>query len=121
MKIHLKKKLEAEKAVLISDLKEVGVIKNRKIPDDWEAVPAEDDNYRSDPNETADRMNSYEGNTALVSQLEKRLREVDQALENLKSGKYGVCIVCGKKIECDRLLANAAAPTCKAHMGAHVK
>lgn len=121
MKIHLKKKLEAEKVVLISDLKEIAVVKNRKIPDDWEAIPDETNGRIADPNEAGDRIESYENNTALVSQLERRLMEVDQAIENMKTGKYGLCNICNKTIEPDRLEANPAAPTCKEHMGASFK
>ena len=114
---HLKNKLLAEKAVLINDLKEIAVIKNRKASDDWEAIP---DNrmygHSADPNETGDRIESYEKNTALVRQLETRLMEVDASLNNIETGKYGICVVCKKKIELDRLEANPAAPTCKEHM-----
>ncbi len=121
MKIHLKNKLLAEKTVLLNDLKEIAVVKNRKIPDDWEAVPDQTGSRSADPNEAGDRIESYENNTALVRQLEVRLTEVDQALEKMKTGNYGDCVVCGKKIETDRLEANPAAPTCKEHMGAHFK
>ena len=118
---HLKNKLLAEKTVLLNDLKEIAVVKNKKNPDDWEAVPDKINGHSADPNEAGDRIESYENNTALVRQLERRLLEVDEALTNMDSGKYGLCRVCNKQIESDRLEANPAAPTCKEHMNTHLK
>jgi DnaK suppressor protein len=47
-----------------------------------------------------------EENTGIVNQLEKQLNEVISALERIEKGTYGICEVCGKEIEEDRLLAN---------------
>ena len=111
-----KTKLEEEKTVLINELKAVGVVKDNRNPTDWQAVPTETDILEADPNEVADRIGSYEGNNALVNELEKRLAEVDAALTKIHSGNFGTCTVCNKEIEDDRLHANPAAPTCKEHM-----
>jgi len=45
--------------------------------------------------------------------LSKRLEDIDTALLNLENNTYGVCTMCGMKIEEDRLDANPAAQTCK--------
>ena len=42
---------------------------------------------------------------------------VDEALEKIEKGTYGICETGGEKIEEDRLEANPSARTCKAHMG----
>ena len=63
---------------------------------------------------------SYEGNTALVSELEGRLKEVDLALKKIKENAFGTCEVGGEAIEADRLMANPAARTCKKHIEAHL-
>ena len=42
--------------------------------------------------------------------------EIDAALEKMEKGTYGICEVCNKPIEEDRLEANPAAKTCKEHM-----
>ncbi|MBX4198083.1 TraR/DksA C4-type zinc finger protein [Candidatus Parcubacteria bacterium] len=89
-----------------------------KSPDDWQGKPADMDILGSDSNETADRIESYENNTALTNELETRLMEIDAALKKMEEGKFGICEVCGKPIEEDRLSANPAAKTCKAHMNA---
>jgi RNA polymerase-binding transcription factor DksA len=112
----LKKKLVDEKALLIRELKEIGVVKDQKNPDDWQAKPEDLDILEADSNEVADRIGSYENNTALVNELEQRLAEIDTALTNMDEGKFGICNVCGKHIEEDRLSANPAAKTCKTHM-----
>jgi RNA polymerase-binding transcription factor DksA len=114
----LKEKLEAEKKTLISELGEIAVIKNKKNPDDWEAVPERDngEHERSDPNDVSDRIESYENNTALVSNLDARLLEVDAALTRIELDVYGLCSVCKEPIEDKRLEANPAAMTCMKHM-----
>ena len=113
----LKKKLSEEKELLLRELKEIGVVKNPKSPDDYQAKPDNMDIQESDPNEVSDRITSYEGNTALVSELEQRLMEIDAALDKMHKNSYGLCEVCNKPIEADRLGANPAAKTCKEHMG----
>lgn len=113
---HLQKNLEEEKNVVIGELKGVGVIKDKRNPDDWQATPGKLDIQESDPNEVGDRIESYEENTALVHELEGRLTEIDKALANIKADTYGMCEVGGEPIEEDRLEANPAAATCKKHM-----
>jgi RNA polymerase-binding transcription factor DksA len=44
------------------------------------------------------------------------LNTVVHALGKIEAGTYGVCEVSGMDIEEDRLEANPAARTCKAHM-----
>jgi RNA polymerase-binding transcription factor DksA len=107
--------LEAERTRLIGELETVG----RKNPDaagDWEAVPPAMDALPADENEVADTIEEYEGNTAILKQLEIRLGEVDAALGRIEAGNYGICEVSGQEIEEDRLEANPAARTSKAHM-----
>ena len=50
------------------------------------------------------------------SNLKVRYNDVKDALHKIETTGYGVCEVCGEKIEEDRLEANPAARTCKAHM-----
>jgi RNA polymerase-binding transcription factor len=110
-----KEKLEAERALLEEELESVGQ-KNPDNPKDWEATPAVMDTLKADENELADTIEEYEGNTAILKQLETRYNEVLSALKRIDAGTYGVCSVCGKPIEPDRLEANIAADTCKEHL-----
>ena len=112
---HFKEKLLEEKAKLISELETVGRV-NPDNPNDWEALPGEKDDSTADPNDFADSIEEYEENTALVKELEIQLKEINSALDKIEEGKYGICEVSGEPIEIERLEANPAARTCKAHI-----
>lgn len=111
-----KEKLQSELALLEKELSTVGRV-NPENPKDWEAVPEEMDITNADPNETADTIESFENNTAILKQLETRHEEIKRALAKIDDGSYGICEIGGEEIEEDRLEANPAARTCKAHMG----
>jgi RNA polymerase-binding transcription factor DksA len=117
----LEKKLHEEKATLIRELKGIGHVKDSRNPDDWEANPGNIDTSEADSNEVGDRIESYEGNSALVEKLETRLMEVDLALNKMETGEFGTCEVCNQKIEEDRLKANPAARTCKMHLNENLQ
>ena len=89
--------LEKELQTLESELKSVGR-KNPDNPKDWEAKQDEMDTTRGDDNETADAIEDYEGNTAVLKELEIRFNEVKSALERIAKGTYGTCEVCKKPI-----------------------
>jgi RNA polymerase-binding transcription factor DksA len=100
---------------LISELSTVGRI-NPDNPEDWEPVPGEKDDDTADKNDFADSIEEYESNTATLKELEIELNEVKAALQRIEKGAYGICEVSGDPIEIERLEANPAARTCKAHM-----
>ena len=112
---YFKEKLEEELLLVEKELNDVG----RKNPDnkpDWEAEPADFDTDKADENETADKIEEYEGNTAVLKELEIRYNDIKDALKKIEEGKFGICEISGQLIEEDRLIANPAARTCKAHM-----
>lgn len=112
---YFKAKLEDELAQVEKRLNEVG----RRNPDnqsDWEAEPADMNVDSADPNEVADSIEEFEGNTAVLKELEIRYNDIKDALKKIEEGKYGICEVSGHPIEKDRLEANPAARTCKEHM-----
>ncbi len=110
----LKKKLLAEKESLESELGYIGD-KDEQNPGNYNARPAETDpiGFRD---EVADRLEELDERLAIEQPLEARLRNVIEALKRMDDGNYGVCEVCGKKIEDDRLTASPSARTCKAHL-----
>jgi len=112
-----KQALEEEKGVLESELKTVGRI-NPENSADWEPTPVLDaDGQITDPNDLGTKFEEYEENTAILKPLEERYNAIKKALEKINSGNgFGICEVCGAKIETDRLEANPAAATCKTHM-----
>lgn len=117
---HFKKKLESEKALIEKELEKVGRI-NPDNPSDWEAIPPVDrDTSQADENTVADAIEGYEDNVAMVKTLETRYKDIKSGLDKIKHGVYGICQVCQKEIETDRLEANPSARTCKEHMDASV-
>ena len=111
---HYKELLEKEQENLEKELVTVGR-KNPENSGDWEAVEKMDIDT-ADEEEVADSMTEYENNKGILEQLEARLNEVKTALKKIEDGTYGICEISGQPIEEDRLEANPAARTCKAHM-----
>jgi len=109
-----RKKLEAEKMRLESEMKTVGR-ENPAVPGDWEAVPSETGS-EADLADQADVVMSREGNSAILADLEARYDTVLEALVRIEKGMYGICEVCGGRIEEDRLEADPSATTCVAHL-----
>lgn len=111
---HYKELLENELKNLEAELATVG----RKNPDatgDWEAV-GEASEDKAESGDVSETIETFENNRGILNQLEVRLNEVKSALSKIENGSYGTCETCGSAIEEDRLEANPAAPTCKAHM-----
>jgi len=112
---HFKEKLLEEKTVLESELAGVARI-NPDNPKDWEPTPGDLNIPKSDKNDMGDAMEEYEGRYAVEVELENRLTNVTKALERIENETYGTCKVDGGQIEMERLEANPAAETCKAHL-----
>ena len=112
---YFKEKLENELTLVEKELNNVGH-KNPDNPTDWEAEPTVMNIESADRNETADNIEEFEENTALLKELEIRYNDIKDALNKLKENKYGFCEVCNEPIEEDRLVANQSARTCKKHM-----
>lgn len=106
--------LEAEKTRLETELLTIGR-RNPSNPADWEALPSET-GLEADPSDTADQIDGYETNTGILKELETRYNEVLGALVRIEDGTYGICLVSGEGIEDERLVADPAAKTCKAHL-----
>jgi DnaK suppressor protein len=112
---HFKDLLDKELKTLESELLTVGR-KNPSNKNDWEAIESNTNDGAAEEGDLAEGMEEFENNKAILGQLETSLNEVKSALEKMKNGKYGLCEMCNKNIEIDRLEANPAARTCKVHM-----
>ena len=64
------------------------------------------------PDENVQEIDEYTTNLATEKVLESTLRDIDNALERIKKGTYGVCKYCGKEIGEKRLLARPVASAC---------
>ncbi|MEQ1561400.1 MAG: TraR/DksA C4-type zinc finger protein [Nitrospira sp.] len=112
---HFKDLLEKEVEMLEAELSTIAK-RSDENPDSWEVLPIPNGRDRADETEVADSLEALENNNSVVNELEIKLLEVKNALKKIDDGTYGVCEVCGEKIEDDRLEANTSAKTCKSHM-----
>jgi RNA polymerase-binding protein DksA len=108
-----KKDTEFFKAKLLEEKKgleeELGEVAQKTPGQSWEATSGSLDIDSADENEVADKFEEYEGNKGVMEKLQKQLAEVDEALTKITTGTYGLCEVCKKPIERDRLEANPSA------------
>jgi len=107
-----KTKLEEEKKLLENELGSLGKVNDAG---DWEATPDSEISNQEVPDEAdmAEKAEDYEERSIKLSSLGLRLSDVNKALGKIEGDKYGICEVCGKEIEEDRLEVNPAALTCK--------
>ncbi len=104
----LKKRLLDEKALLEKELSKIGR-KDSAAPGGWDAVSGKMDIDSADDNEVADKLEAVEENSGIVEKLEGQLKEVNDALDKMGKGTYGICEKSGKPIEIERLHANPSA------------
>lgn len=74
--------------------------------------------FRLDENELRDQTDEASINTEKSKEIRFRnrelflLRKIDQALDRIKRGTYGICEDCGDEISFERLLARPMAELC---------
>ena len=98
--------LEAERDSLIEELGTYGVKKGN----DWEGASV-GEGEEADPLDAADQIEELAINVPLVEELEKRLKDVNDAIIKIEKGTYGICESTGEEIPHKRLVANPAART----------
>lgn len=108
-------KLLEEKKVIEKELSEVAK-KNPSNPGDWVPSTGETDQSKADDNTVADAFENLENNIGITTKLEIRLADINDALNKIKNGNYGICEKGDHPIEMNRLEANPAARTCIEHM-----
>jgi DnaK suppressor protein len=102
--------LGAEKDAIEEEI----AVHGKKAGDEWSGS-SESEGEEPDPIDAADNIEELAVNVPLVADLEKRRKDIDDALEKMDGGAYGLCETCGDPIPFKRLDANAAARTCVAH------
>lgn len=110
-----KEQLETELKTVEKELEELG-FQNPTVAKDWIATPETASRAEADENVVADRNEEWIERRGEVAALETRYNNIVRALKKIENGTYGVCEISGEAIEEDRLAANPAARTCKAHM-----
>ena|SRR3989338_1209467 len=104
--------LEAEKDSVEEELSSYGRVQSDT--GDWQGKSSSE-GEEPDPIDVADNIEELATNVPLVEELEKRHKEIEDALEKMGDGSYGKCEMCDDQIPYDRLEANPAARTCIAH------
>ena len=110
----LKTALEKERDLLTKELETIAT-PDPNVEGDWDVKHSEwgEDQITSrEELETGESVNESDEdmkNKALSDRLELRLKEVNDALERMESGSYGICETCQKEISIERLKANPAA------------
>lgn len=110
----IKEKLEKERDVLVSQMKDLGKLNTET--NEWEATPEEMNCVETDQNDMADRFEDFESKSSMIRALSPRLSGVLLALKNINKESFGKCEVCKKEIESARLEASPSARTCKKHL-----
>lgn len=111
----LKNKLEAQLAVVMTELATIGVLNT--TTDDWEAIPEHEEGVTyADENTNADITEEWNERQATLSDLEREYRDIKRALQKIETGTYGICEISGEPIEPERLTYKPDARTCIAHM-----
>jgi RNA polymerase-binding transcription factor DksA len=111
----MKIRLEEELATLTKELEGLG-IHNPQTKEDWIPTPKDVGTPEADQNVVADRSEDWAERRGTLDALETRYNNIVRALDAIAGGTYGICEIGGEEIEADRLEANPAARTCKAHI-----
>lgn len=107
--------LQNELTEITKSLSELGV-RDPDNPNDWVTTPDEPSKNTPDPNDFGDRSEEWQERRGTLSALETRFNNIKRALQKIEAGTFGICELSGTQIETDRLDANPAARTCKAHL-----
>jgi len=110
----IKKTLEEEKKATQEELRRFAR-EDKKLEGDWDTrFPRFDkETGGSSLEKAADEVEEYEALLPVEFSLEKKLQNINLALERIKKGIYGTCKSCKKQISPERLKAFPAAETCE--------
>ncbi len=103
----LRKELEAHRAGIVEELRSYGADPDSEKVDRIRGI---DEGFADSAAATSERAEVL----AFISKARERLAEVDQALQRMDAGSYGVCAICGKEIPEARLEARPLSVTCVA-------
>ncbi|MBP9717148.1 MAG: hypothetical protein KBD44_00350 [Candidatus Pacebacteria bacterium] len=113
-----KQKLEEQLGKITVELLTLAV--HHPETDEWEIRFDKDSHSEADDDLISDNAEAAEEAIATLALLETRYRNIKRAIGKIANGTYGICEISGALIESDRLAANPAARTCKAHLNDEV-
>jgi DnaK suppressor protein len=97
---HFKNKLLAEKNKV---LEEVGDLQQNNLRQSISDAAGENSRYTYHLGDVASLSYGREFSMGLAERQQKYLEEIDEALERINEGKYGICKVTGELIPAERL------------------
>lgn len=108
----LKERLIEEKQMVEDELSSFAH-KDPLLEGDWDTDFPSFGDHRAEQDENADEVEEYENDLPVEYTLETKLQNINDALDKMENGEYGVCEACGKPIEEARLDAE---PSAKHHV-----
>lgn len=99
----LKERLTDERARIVEELSAMGA-----DPEESGIEISSDDGFADSAASTAEKAELL----ALVERLRETLADLDDALERIEAGSYGICDGCGEHIPLERLEARPQARLC---------
>lgn len=107
IKKEFKTKLEEEKTKLETNLGKIA--RPTGVLGDYET---QFDELGTDKEDNATEMEEYSDNLAVETSLEGQLKDINDALEKMKNGTYGICENCKEEIDTERLKVYPEAKAC---------
>ncbi len=105
------KQLTQLKDQLTQDLKDV----KSRLHEESHLETTELSNYDNHPADNATDLTDQNTEMAIENHKEEEVEQIEDALQAINNGTYGVCIVCGDDIPFERLEALPFAQTCIDH------
>ncbi len=108
---------------ILEQIKKDLLAQKKKIEEDLNAVSHKDEyekeehkvtfpDFGDKPDDNALEVGEYSTNLATEKILESSLRDINNALNRIEKGTYGICKYCGKEIDEKRLLIRPVASAC---------
>ena len=97
--------IESQKQRLIALREELGGVRDRLGEDEQELEGQGDDFTETDSGDMSQSIFDREMDASVGEQIERRLKDVDRALQKVEEGTYGVCDDTGEEIPKGRLEA----------------
>jgi len=106
------KKLEELRIMLFQEKKELEEKLNKIAKKEDGDYETSFEDYGRTMEDNAEEVEEYTAKIGVTEALEKKLGNINSALEKIEKGTYGICENCQEKIPLERLTAYPAAKNC---------